>query len=381
MSSTLDNVRQLAGTVAAHADEIEHARRVPLGIVAALTNAGCFRMFVPRAYGGDELTLLEGLEVIEDVSAADGSTGWVVMIGANTPIIFGFAPPATFDKVYAAGPDVISAGAVAPKGTARRIESGYLARGQWPFASGCEHAHWLGVNCVVTEGLAIGGDARPLFRMLMFPPLDVEIVDTWNVVGLRGTGSHDLRLDDAFCPDEFSFPIDGSSRRLEPIFRIPVVPHLGLWVSAVAVGIARGALADIADLAGSGKQPAFGRKLAESTLFHDKLGEAEVALRGARALLHDQARVAWQRAARRQEFTPLERAGIRAAAAHVATVASRVVTVAYAAGGGTSVYEGSPLERRLRDVHAVTQHVSVSTDAYSTLGAVLSGQDVNPLRL
>jgi alkylation response protein AidB-like acyl-CoA dehydrogenase len=383
VNSTLANVRQLAGTITGQADDVEHARRVSLGLVAELATAGCFRMFVPRRHGGDELTLVEGLDIIEEVSAADGSTGWVVMIGANTPIIFGFAPPATFDKVYAGGPDVISGGAVAPKGTATRTDGGYLATGQWPFASGCQHAHWLGVNCVVTEegAPAVDPQGRAQLRMLMFPPAHVEIVDTWKVVGLRGTGSHDLRLHDAFCPDGFSFRIDGPSRRSEPIFRIPVIPHLGLWVSAVAVGIARGALADIVALAGRGKQPAFGRKLAESTLFHDKIGQAEVTLRGARALLHDQARAAWHRAAGSEEFTPAERAGIRAAAAHVATVAAEVVDVAYAAGGGNSVYESSPLQRRLRDVHAVTQHVSVSTDAYSTLGAVLSGQSVNPLRL
>src|SRR5262249_47298190 len=149
---------------------------------------------------------------------------------------------------------------------------------------------------------SLDGGRRPQLRMLVFPAAHVEIVDTWNVAGLRGTGSHDLKCERTFCPDEFAFGIDGPSQRDEPIFRIPVVANLGLWVAAVGLGVAHGALGDIVALAIGGKQPTFGQKLAESTLFHDKLGRADAALRGARALLHHQAAAAWEKAALGEEF-------------------------------------------------------------------------------
>lgn len=383
--TTLDRVRALAPAIAKRAEEIEQARRMPLDIVDDLVAAGCFRMFVPREYGGDEVTLSEGLRVIEELSRADAATGWTVMIGSTTPPIFGFLPKPTFAEMYAHGPDVIGGGTLAPKGTAVAVDGGYQVTGQWPFASGCEHSRWIVVQCVLLADGAprLMANGMPEMRVMLFPTTDVEIVDTWHVAGLKGTGSHDIRLDGAFCSEERSFGLFGTTPSIDGgIFRVPIIAQLGLFVSAVAVGIARGAIEDIAALAAGGKTPAFSpRRIAANPVFQDRLGEADATLRAARALLYSVSDDAWDKAVAGDEFPLLYRARMRSTAPQVATMCTAAVDTAYGLAGGSAPYETSPLQRRLRDMHTVTQHAGVGRDFFAVTGALLAGEDVDAMRI
>jgi alkylation response protein AidB-like acyl-CoA dehydrogenase len=261
-----------------------------------------------------------------------------------------------------------------------RVNGGYCVSGQWSFASGCQHAEWLIAHAVVfDEGqpqLLPGG--VPDMRVALFPASQVEIVDTWRVVGLKGTGSHDFRLRDAYCPEERAFSLMGPPCLAKPGFDIPILGQLALNVAAVAVGIGRGALDDIAELAGGGKRRVFAsNRLAASAVFQDKLGEADATVRGARALLHADAEAAWATASHGQEFSPLERLRIRATAAYVVRLMTQVVDLSYTAGGGSAIYEASALQLRLRDMHALTQHISVSGEAFEYVGALLAGEELD----
>ena len=382
MTTTLQRVRELAPTIRQRSDEIERGRRLPLDLLADLTAAGCFRMHVPARYGGDDLTLTEAIEVVEELARADGSTGWSTMIGSETPILFGLLPEATFAAIYASGPDVIGAGSLAPKGQAVPVDGGYCVSGQWPFASGCQHAGWLAGHAVVVEG----GQPRllptglPEMRVAVFPADAGEIVDTWQVAGMQGTGSHDFRVRDAYCPAERTFSLFGGTPGVEgPAFAIPTLAELALHQGAVALGIAQGALDDIADLAGGGKRRLFAsNRLAESAVFQETLGQADATLRAARALLYSDAEAAWAKASRRELFSPLERVRLRTTASTVVRLATQVVDAAFAAGGGTALYASSPLQRRLRDVHVQGQHIGVSRDAFGYVGALLAGEALDP---
>jgi alkylation response protein AidB-like acyl-CoA dehydrogenase len=375
----------MAPAIAKRAEEIEEARRMPLDLVDGLAEAGCFRMFVPREYGGDELTLAEGFRVIEEVARADAATGWTVMIGSSAPPLFGFLPKATFDQLYAGGPDMIGAGTLAPKGRAVPVDGGYRVSGQWPFASGCQHSQWIAAQCVV---VADGEPQRmpngmPVMRVMLFPAAEVEILDTWRVAGLKGTGSHDIRFDEAFCPDERSFTVFGSKPTLAGgVFRVPIIAQLGLFVSAVAVGIAQAAMDDVVALALGGKTPAFSTKrVAVSPVFQDRLGQADATLRAARALLHSETEHAWAKAVAGEEFSLLERARMRSAPPQVAILATEVVDTAYSLAGGSSLYDTSPLQRRFRDIHALTQHAGVGRDFFAVTGGILAGEEVDAMRL
>ena len=381
-TTTLQRVRALAPTIRHRSDEIEHARRLPLDLVDDLRTVGCFRMHVPVRYGGDELTLSETLEVIEELACADGSTGWSVMIGCDTPVLLGRLPEPTFEAIYAAGPDVIGGGSLAPKGQAVPVDGGYCISGRWSFASGCQHADWLVTHAVVVAN----GQPRllpnglPDMRVAVFPASEVEIVDTWQVAGMQGTGSHDICLRDSYCPAERTFTLFGGLPSLAgAAFAIPILSELALHQAAVALGIGRGALDDVAELAGGGKRRVFAaHRLAESAVFQDTLGEADATLRAARALLRTEADAAWAKASRGEVFSLLERARLRATASQVVRMATQVVDAAYTAGGGTAIYASSPLQRRLRDIHVQGQHIGVSRDAFAHVGALLAGEELDP---
>jgi len=381
-SSTLQRVRELTPAIRQRSDEIENARRIPLDLVAELRSAGCFRMHVPLAYGGDDLALTEALEIVEQLAYADGSTGWTIMIGCHTPVLFGLLPKSTFEAIYARGPDVIGAGSLAPKGQAVPVDGGYRVSGQWSFASGCQHAEWIVAHATVIDHgeprLLPGG--MPDMVVAVLPVSDVEIIDTWRVAGMLGTGSHDVRVEDTYCPAERTFRLFGSAPSVDAaILAIPPLLVTAIHQAAVALGVARAALDDITDLARGAKRRLFAvNRLAQSAVFQDELGRADTTLRAARALLHADAGAAWDKAIRREAFSPLDGARLRATAAQVMRMAIQVVDMAYTAGGGTSIYASSPLQRRLRDIHVQSQHIAVSRDAFGVVGTLLAGEQLDP---
>ncbi|MGW5672877.1 acyl-CoA dehydrogenase family protein, partial [Micromonospora sp. NPDC003776] len=204
----LSAVRELTPELTARAGEIERARELPADLLDRLRTAGCFRMFVPRSHGGYEVDLRTGMAVLETLARADGSTGWTVMIGSETPHLLAMLPRDRFDKHYAAGPDLVVAGGFAPQGRAELADGGFQVTGRWAFASGCRHADLIFGNCLVTaDGQPLPGadGGPPEMRSMLFPADRVTVEDTWHVLGLRGTGSHDVRVESAFCPAEESF--------------------------------------------------------------------------------------------------------------------------------------------------------------------------------
>jgi indole-3-acetate monooxygenase len=368
----LDAVKALTPSIVVRAEEIERARRLPPDLVDALLAAGCFRVLVPRSHGGAELDLPVQMQVLEELARADASVAWTVMIGSEGPVLFRMLPRAGFDAVYGAGPDVIIAGSFNPTGVASPVEGGYRVTGQWAFASGCQHAHWFVGHCVVDDG------REPPVRMMMLPPSDIEIKDTWSVSGLCGTGSHDVVANGAFVPDELSFVVFGSEPSVDALpLRIPELTRAGFQIASVTIGVARAALDDIRVLA-IDKTPTFTEEpLAANPLFQNQFGQAEAQLRTARMALHAEADIVWAKARAGSPFTPEDRAHVRGTTTWVARTAAAIVDTAYEAGGASSIYTSNPLQRRLRDAHVLTQHFVMKTDTFTKVGAVLAGQEVD----
>ena len=372
----LDAVRELAPTIAARADEIEAARRLPPDLVTDLTAAGCFGMLRPRSHGGAGVDLVTSMRVYEDLSRADASVGWTVAIGAGCWLDLVGLPRPTFDAVFADDPDVKVGGAIRPAGVAAPADGGYRVTGRWGFVSGCQHCDWIYGNCI-EEGATGNGDVPPL-RVALFRADEIEIEDTWSVSGLCGTGSHDVVADDVFVPEERTFALLSAEPCLaDPLVRMPLPSPYALQMASGALGIAQGALDDILALA-SDKVPLFaGASLATNPLFQNQLGQADAGLRAARSLVYGEAAEAWATALAGDPFTTEQRARIRGSATWACDTAAAVVGMAYRAGGGSSLYRSSPLQRRFRDVHALTQHFLLKLDSLTTVGAVMAGQDVD----
>jgi alkylation response protein AidB-like acyl-CoA dehydrogenase len=366
---------QLAPTITARAGDVEAARRIPRDLLDELIDAGCFRILVPRSHGGVGADLASAMRMNETLARADGSVGWTVMIGAAAWGDLAALPRPSFDALFAHGPDVLAAGAFNPTGRVVAEDGGYRVTGRWGFASGCEHANWLFGNSV--EGVV---DGVPQLRIAVFTPDEVTIEDTWNVSGMCGTGSHHFRADEVFVPAARTFrPFVDHPSLDEPIVRIPPPSVIPLLISSVALGIARGALDDVVALAAEKVPLLAPAPLATDPVFHLDLATADTELRAAHALVYEVTDEVWASAVAGAELSMDLRARVRAAGVWCAARAAAVVETAYRSGGGSSLYAESPLQRRLRDIHALTQHFLVRRNTLVTAGAVLAGQDVQVL--
>ena len=360
----------LAPSVADRAAEVEAARRIPIDLLAQLREAGCFRLTIPRSHGGVGADLAQCSRAIRALARADGSVGWTTMIGANIWCDLVHLPRATFDELYD-DPDTIVAGVINPSGTIEPAGPAYRVTGRWAFASGIEHASWVAANCI--EGMGPDG---PQMRLALLDPLDVVIEDTWHVAGLRGTGSHHFHVEGATVAPERTFdPLGGDPCIDEPMARIPVPTLLPLTIASCAVGIAAGALDDITALAADKVPLLAPGALATSPTYHETLAHADADLRAAGALLDAAIESTWATAVGGDRFELDARARARIDATWVTRRSAKVVDAAYHAGGGTAVYDASPLQRRLRDVHALTQHFLVRPDVLAAAGSVLAGGD------
>jgi indole-3-acetate monooxygenase len=369
-AGVLEAAGRLSSEIRARAAEVERERRVPNDLLDRLKASGCFGVLLPREHGGSGAELTDAMEVFEELSQADASVGWIALVGGNAWLDLASLPRATFDSIYQPGRTTIVAGVFNPTGSAVPTPGGYQVNGRWAFASGCEHADWLYGNCIDTSS------GEPALRLAVFRPDEVEIEDTWSVSGLRGSGSHHFRANDVVVPAERTALIFADPPCVDsPMVRIPVPATIAMLMATVPLGIARAALDDVRELA-TGKVPLLSASaLATNATFQFQLADADARLRAARALLYLEAAEAWATAVAGDEFTAPLRARLRSAGVLASSTAVAVVQAAYHAGGGSSLYDESPLQRQLRDVHAVDQHFLFRPDTLTTCGAVMAGQD------
>lgn len=366
--------RALAAEAAAAATETESRRRLPPGLVEAMSGAGVYRLLVPAAVGGLEEHPRVLVEAVEALAAGDGAAGWCAAIGATSGLLAAYLPEHAAREVYGASPRVVTGGAFAPKGRAVAVDGGFRVSGRWPFASGCQDCDWLMGGCVVEDDGSV--------RMMLAPAGQVRVHDTWNVVGLRGTGSHDIEFDDVHVPAEHSASLfSGRPVQPGPLYAFPLFGLLAVAIGAVCLGIARGALDDLTEMA-AGKTPTGGRRtLAERPSTQVEVARGAAAVRAARALLLETVDEAWTAAVGSGEVPVDRRAALRMAATHAATVGAEVTGAVYGLGGGSAVYETSALPRRFRDVNVATHHMLVAPATWELTGRILLGQVTDTTQL
>jgi indole-3-acetate monooxygenase len=374
LTLTIDPVeaaRRLAPTAAELAPAAERDRQLAEPLVAALADAGLFRLCVPAAAGGLEAHPGTLVAAVRALAAGDAAAGWCVAIAATSGLVAGYLPEAAAREIYAE-PATVVAGVFAPKGRATPEPGGFRVSGRWPFASGCRHADWLMGGCVVDGGM----------RLMLAPAEAFTIHDTWHVMGLRGTGSHDIELDGVYIPAERTASVLGDPPlQRGPLYAFPLFGLLALAIAAVSLGIARGALDDLIALAG-GKVPTGGKRtLAERGSVQAEVARAEAAVRAAGALLDEAIGAAWERAVAGAGVDVEQRAELRLAATHATAVSARATDTAYTLAGGSALYESSPLQRRVRDAHAATQHMLVAPATWELSGRVLLGMPTDATQL
>jgi len=377
-SSPIAAAQALAAPIRIAAEAIESGRRLPLELVHQMATHGFFRMCVPRVFGGLEVDVATLWQTIEAVAVADASAGWCVMIGSTSALPAAYLAEDTARAIYSSA-DTICGGVFAPIGKAVVVDGGYRVSGRWPFASGCQHCTWLlGGSVVIEDGEPrLLANGAPETRMMLFAAGQAEILDTWEVSGLRGTGSHDIVVRDLFVPRSHSISfVDDPVRHDGRLYKFPVFGLLALGIAAVAVGTARRAIDELCDLAARKTPGGSRRKLGDRAIVQSQVAQAEATLRSARAFVLETIAHTWEQAGTTTIDLP-QRALLRLAASHATNSAVQVVDAMYTAAGGTAIYANHPLQRCLRDVHVATQHMMVAQPTYELTGRVLLGIDTD----
>jgi indole-3-acetate monooxygenase len=350
--------------IRARRDEFDTKRHVPRDVIAQLKQLGVYRAHTPQCFGGAGKSPAEFLKMIETISEADGSAGWVASFG-SAAVYLAALPRETLARLYANGPDVTFAGALFPVQPAEKVEGGYRVNGLWKFGSGCMGADVLGV------GIGIGEGGKPLTAVLK--PEDVEIVENWEVLGLRGTGSHDLHVKDVFVSDEWTFVRGGVPSVDEPIFQYPSIAYAAQVLAVVNLGIARAALNEISQMAGGRAGITGAPKMADRAYLRIAFSKAEASLRSARAFFYEATESAWESILRGDGVSAEQTSMLRLAAVQATREGASAVQTAFLLAGTAAIYDGHPLQQHLRDAMVVNQHAFLSEGMYDGAGSVFLG--------
>lgn len=369
--AAVERVRVVA---AAHAEASERLRTLAPAIVDALRSSGLLAMAAPRALGGAESDPLTQLEVFEAMARADASAGWSLMISALLAALAGGTLPDEGARQVFAGPFPTFAGLQVPSGLARRVPGGYVLEGRWAFGSGVRHARWVFTSAVVAPEGGAPPAGPPEMISLAVPIEHVVIEDTWDVAGLRGTGSDHYRIEGALVPEALTCPFPGAPRRRGgALYAIPLIALIAAGHVGFALGVGRRALDEIAAVAPRRIKAWPQLALGSHAAFHMDLGRAEAKLAAARAYAFDTLGQMWDRARAGETLSIEDWTAIRLVQTYATDVAAEVAGFAYRAGGGGALYAASPLQRCFRDMHAATQHIAATDDAYEFAGRARLG--------
>jgi alkylation response protein AidB-like acyl-CoA dehydrogenase len=375
----VERARRLAPMLIDAADEIEEQRQLPERIIEALVEGGFFKLLIPRSLAGAELRPLTYVQVLEEIAKAEPSVAWSLGQNSGCSMSAPYLDPAVAREIFgprrgilAWGPDLPGAG----RGVA--VEGGIRVTGRWGFATGSRHATWLGAHVPVLEPdgtQRMNPNGRPDVRTVLFPKSKAEIIDNWQVIGLRGTGSDSYRVEDLFVPDKYTFSRDNPAERRETglLYRFTSGMIYAMGFSNVSLGIARGALEAFLELARD-KIPRGARKtLRENNVIQAEVAKSEAMLRSSRANIHTTLEEMWEDAERDGDFQPERHWQLRLASTWAINQARDVVAVVYNAAGSAAIFNENPFERRLRDIHAGTQQGQGRPIHFETVGQILLG--------
>ena len=228
----ISNAIALKPTIRQYREELDSGARLPPELARQLNEAGLFQLALPRSMGGPESDPLTSFQVIEELSKVDGSVGWCAMLSSSCSLFAGWLKSDVGKAMFGQPPDFRMAGSIRPQGEALVVDGGYRLRGQWDYASGVHHANWLLCTCKLVDanGPLTNPDGTPQIRTLLAPAEAAVLHDTWSVVGLRATGSHDFELADLFVPEEHSYALFHPAHEQGPLYH-PAV-YLGGRVDA-----------------------------------------------------------------------------------------------------------------------------------------------------
>jgi alkylation response protein AidB-like acyl-CoA dehydrogenase len=381
--SPLETARKLAPLIRSSAPETDAQRELPRPLFEAMADAGLFRLALPRTLGGFEMDLPSYIQVIEELGRADASTAWVT----NQVSIF---------ATYAARMETAAARAIwidtprsvvanTPQANAQAIvvPGGYRVTGRQGFSTGCRHASWLAAHATVTDqGRPRLDDGQPEMRYCFVPRAEAQLLDTWQVRGMRGTGTHHFAVDHVFVPDERTVKsVTAPLVERGPLYRLPRTLVFASGDAAVALGTARSCLAAFMELATTKTPRAMDALLRDQPMIQSEVGRAEARLRSGLAFLREAVGEIWDAVLATGAVTLEQRAVLRLATTDGIRTAVSIVDMVYNMAGATAAYESSPIQRHFQDVHVMSQHLQARLAHYELVGRHWLGLKIDESRL
>ncbi len=373
------NARALAPVIAAAAPRIEAGRELPPDLVDALHEARLWRMLLPRAYGGDEVSPVDYVQAIEEIAKADASTAWCIGQTSVCSTVSRNMKPEVAEEIFKKNPRGVLAWGPTNSAKAIAEKGGYRVNGVWPFASGSKHATWLAAHCFIVEPdgqQRRDADGKPVQKTLFVPRERATWQDVWHVMGLKGTGSNTYTLTDVFVPEDYSIDyhaLNASGRREHgPLYQFSIYQLFGSSFPAIAIGIARAMLDDFCKLA-QGKTP-MGQTavMRDNPVIQSQVGVAQSQLAAARTFFIAAWEEIWQ-AAQTGVTTVDQRVRLRMASSNATHTARQISETVYLAAGATAIFENNAFERRFRDMHAVSQQSQSQFSIYEAIGRHFMG--------
>ena len=367
---------RLVPAVRAARDQAEQMRQTPPALAAEITRAGIYQMYLPGSMGGPETPPLTAFRVVEELSKADGSVGWCAMIATALSLNVGRLPAEVGRELAGTPADYRGAGSARPGGRAWEVPGGYRVKGRWNFASGIQNARWLYATCIMMDGDTprLTASGAPVLRAMWVPGESVTIVDTWSVMGMRGTGSQDFTVDDVIVPAARSCLSDAPPNETGPLYN-PRAWYVTLWTpsAANALGIARGAIDSLAEIAATEASTMSANLLRDRSMVQARIAEADAIVNAARAYVFDTVGTLWRTLCAGETPSDQEIAQGRLSIVHAMHESVRAVDKVFHAAGTNAIYTRLPLERAFRDVHVAVQHAAALPSYFESAGKVLLG--------
>lgn len=393
-AALIERAASLTPNVAERAAECETLRRLPDETAQEFVGAKLYRAWVPRRFGGYELDLLAGIECMQALAAGCSSSGWCLSVYQQHNWIVANFDEAAQQETIGADPDVCIPGVLSPRGTARRVEGGYRLNGFWPFASGSDHGAWILLGALVVDdegkevplGREVNGVPGVNSRLCLVPIADVVNRGDWHAAGLAGTGSHSVTADEVFVPDHRAMSIPDAIEGRAPgrainegsLFQTAYYPFLHVGLAGPALGIAQGMLDRFIEGAQTKKVQPQNALQAELTRTHRQAGEAAARIDAAKSLLAQTAERIMEAAYTDRPLSAQARIDARLNAACVVDLCYQAVEGLFFASGGSALALGNPMQRAMRDMHAVKAHYFMDLEALQELsGMVRLGRKPN----
>ena len=377
----LDQVRDLEPLLRANKEAAESERRMSDEVSSELCDRGFYRMYRPTSRGGYGFDPVSGFRVVEELSRIDSSVGWNVAI-ANAQDCFGAYLDNNASAEIFESENTVLAGGLFPPRKAVPVEGGYRVTGKSLFNSNCHAATCFMVEAIVHEGdePVLDEDGNPRTLVMFIPRSEAEIVDNWDTLGMRGTGSHDVNFDDVFVPRDHSamlLPLESvDTAYAGPMHRLTVWPAIAIN-GVPALGIAQAAIDDFIDLAAVKVHAYTKNTLREKQVVQMRLAKAQAKLRAARAYLYNTFDEMWQVANGGDFLTMDQRADCQQASAHATVASAEAVELIHSIAGTAAIRRDSPFERYFRDIHVITQHAFFCENRLDAVGQIRLGLDPN----